>query len=253
MDKKPANSLAAARLEYELGIHGTYYFRINQKSFDRVIIKEIASMGHEIGYHYEDLHVARKVETKSKVKSQKSKVESQKSGVNGEEELAGMAIESFRENLAKLREIAPIDTICMHGSPMSYVDTRVLWKYFDYSNFGISAEPYFDFSLEEMLYLTDTGRRWDGSSFSIRDKAVGRDPWYYSGWKRKPTSGSAMSMTGKGINLQKKFRFRKTDDILAAGRAHILPDKMMMTLHPQRWSDRFGEWVKELLEQNAKN
>ena len=66
---------------------------------------------------------------------------------------------------------------------------------------GSLLEPYFDFSLEEMLYLTDTGRRWDGSSFSIRDKAVTIDPGYYSGWKRKPMTGSAMSMTEKGKNL----------------------------------------------------
>ena len=106
-------------------------------------------MGHEIGYHYEDLHLARRKgkgeRRKAKGKSQKSKVESQKSGVNGEEELAAMAIESFRENLVKLREIAPIDTICMHGSPYGHVDPRVLWKYYDYSNFGISVEPYFDY------------------------------------------------------------------------------------------------------------
>ena len=250
VDKKPANSLSTARLESELGIHGTYYFRINQENFNRAIIKEIASLGHEIGYHYEDLQLASQ---KSKVKSQKSKGERRKPGGNDEEELAGVAIESFRENLEKLREIAPIDTICMHGSPMSYIDTRVLWKYYDYGNLGISVEPYFDFSLEEMLYLTDTGRRWDGSSFSIRDKAVTIDPGYYSGWKRKPMTGSAMSMTEKGNNFQKYFRFRKTDDILAACRANILPDKMMMTFHPQRWSDNYGEWIREFLVQNIKN
>jgi len=250
VDKKPANSLAVARFEHELGIHGTYYFRIHQVSFDESIIREIASMGHEIGYHYEDLHLVRR---KVKGKSRKSKVESQKSGYNGEEELVTKAIESFRENLAKLREIAPIDTICMHGSPLSNVDTRVLWKYYDYSNSGISAEPYFDFSLDDMLYLTDTGRRWDGSSFSIRDKAIARNPGYYSGWKRKPLPGSAMSMTEKGENLQNKLRFKKTADILYACKARILPDIIMMTLHPQRWSDRYGEWTGELLTQNIKN
>ena len=118
---------------------------------------------------------------------------------------------------------------------------------------GSQWNPILTISLEEMLYLTDTGRRWDGSSFSIRDKAVTIDPGYYSGWKRKPMTGSAMSMTEKGNNFQKYFRFRKTDDILAACRANILPDKMMMTFHPQRWSDNYGEWIREFLVQNIKN
>jgi hypothetical protein len=250
VDKKPANSLAVACFEYELGIHGTYYFRIHQESFDKSIIGKIASMGHEIGYHYEDIRLALR---KAKGERQKEKGESRESGVNDEEELASMAIESFRENLATLREIAPIDTICMHGSPLSHVDPRVLWKFYDYSKFGISAEPYFDISLNGMLYLTDTGRRWDGSLFSIRDKALARNQGYYSGWKRKPLSGSAMSMTAEDENLQKIFRFRKTGDILAAGRGRILPDKMMMILHPQRWSDGYAEWTNELLIQNVKN
>ena len=243
VDKKPANSLAVARFESELGIRGTYYFRIIPESFNKDIVCEIASMGHEIGYHYEDLCLA----------GRKSKGERRKPGINGVEELAVVAIESFRENLEEFRKVVPITTICMHGSPMSRHDSRLIWKYYDYRELGIIAEPYFDFSLEDMLYLTDTGRRWDGSSSSIRDKVVARDPGFYSGWKRKPVTGSAMSMTERAKNFQKNFRFRKTEDILAAGRAHILPGKMLMTLHPQRWSDNYGEWLKELLAQNVKN
>ena len=38
-----------------LGIKGVYYFRAVPESWDESIIKEIASLGHEIGYHYENL------------------------------------------------------------------------------------------------------------------------------------------------------------------------------------------------------
>ncbi len=33
----------------------------------------------------------------------------------------------------------------------------------------------------------------------------------------------------------------------------MLPDKIMFNIHPQRWDDRFGPWVKELVWQNVKN
>jgi hypothetical protein len=33
----------------------------------------------------------------------------------------------------------------------------------------------------------------------------------------------------------------------------VLPDKIMINTHPQRWDDRFGPWVKELVWQNVKN
>jgi len=73
--------------------------------------------------------------------------------------LAEIAIESFERNLEKFRKIVPVKSICMHGSPMSKWDSRLLWKYYDYKDFGIDSEPYFDMSFEDKLYLTDTGRR----------------------------------------------------------------------------------------------
>jgi hypothetical protein len=250
VDKNPGNSLATAEIEHDAGISGTYYFRYSSGGFEEEIIKQISQLGHEIGYHYEDLGSARQ---KTKDKRSKSKVESRKSGSKGEEELAGMAIDSFRENLAKLREIAPIDTICMHGSPLSPADSRSLWKYYDYSTMGIIAEPYFDFSLEGLLFLTDTGRRWDGSSVSIRDRVYTRDDGYYTGWKRKPLPGSAMLMTEKSAALQIQYRFRKTEYILQAIRSGNLPERLMVTFHPQRWNDSTFPWLREYLWQNSKN
>ena len=49
------------------------------------------------------------------------------------------------------------------------------------------------------------------------------------------------------------MRFRKTWDIIEAAGNRLLPDKMMINVHPQRWDDRFGPWVKELVWQNVKN
>ena len=50
VDKLPRNSLKFAQIQNKLGIKGSYYFRIVPQSFN----PQIAELGHEIGYHYED-------------------------------------------------------------------------------------------------------------------------------------------------------------------------------------------------------
>lgn len=209
VDAKKMNSLRTAKLENELGIKGTYYFRIVHESFDEKIITQICDLGHEIGYHYEDLTLAR-----------------------GDKELA---INLFEEHLAKLRRVAPIETICMHGSPLSRWDNRLLWKYYDYRDFGIVGEPYFDIDFEKVLYLTDTGRRWDG--VAIRDKLTARDGQKNVGTKKQ-----------RGRNW-----FHSSFDIIAEANGNKLPDQIMLTVHPQRWDDRFMPWIRELVWQNVKN
>ncbi len=58
VDKLPANSLKTAKIEHGLGIKGSYYFRIVPENYNEYIIRQIADLGHEIGYHYEDLTLA---------------------------------------------------------------------------------------------------------------------------------------------------------------------------------------------------
>jgi hypothetical protein len=60
VDRLPENSLVFARIQAETGVKGTYYFRALPESWDLEIIKEIYSLGHEIGYHYEDVSLAAK-------------------------------------------------------------------------------------------------------------------------------------------------------------------------------------------------
>ena len=63
VDRLPGNSLKTALLENELGIRATYFFRIVKASYDEDIIRQIAGMGHEVGYHYENLaEISRKSE-----------------------------------------------------------------------------------------------------------------------------------------------------------------------------------------------
>ena len=58
VDEKAPNALKMAQLEHELGIRSTYFFRIVKQSNVPEVIRGIAAMGHEIGYHYEDLATA---------------------------------------------------------------------------------------------------------------------------------------------------------------------------------------------------
>lgn len=55
VDRLPGNALKTARLEHELGIPASYYFRAVPESWDEAIIRKIAGLGHEIGYHYKNL------------------------------------------------------------------------------------------------------------------------------------------------------------------------------------------------------
>lgn len=308
VDAKKMNSLRTAMLENELGIKGTYYFRMVPESFDEEVIKQIYDLGHEIGYHYEDVSAtAQSAERRAKGewrRAQGSELRAQ-SSLHTTEEIIKVAFGSFRENLEKLRKIVPVETICMHGSPLSRWDNRLLWKYYDYRDFGIVGEPYFDIDFEKVLYLTDTGRRWDGGAVAVRDKVTGwegrRDKAQSSELRaqgkkglrdkekglraqssehraqgageegterrREGAQGTELRAQSAGHRAQgnkvlgdeemmgqrDKNRFHSTFDIITAARENRLPDQIMLTVHPQRWNDRFFPWIRELVWQNVKN
>ena len=205
VDLKAENSLATAKIEHLLEIKASYYFRVVEQSNKPEIIREIAEMGHEIGYHYEDMTIC-----------------------GGDTE---KAIEHFEKRLAYFRQFYPVKTICMHGAPRSKFDGRDLWKRFDYHDFGIIGEPYFDVDFSKVFYLTDTGRRWDGFNVSLRDKV----PVYQDEWVRQ---GQV---------------FHSSDEVMRAIESEKLPKQLMMTTHPQRWTDQIGEWLKEKTLQSTKN
>ena len=205
VDLKAENSLATAKIEQSLGINASYYFRIVKQSNKPEIIKGIAALGHEIGYHYEDLSIC--------------------------EGNIDEAIKHFENKLAYFRQYYPVKTICMHGAPRSKYDGRDLWKQFNYQDFGIVGEPYFNVDFAKVFYLTDTGRRWDGFNVSVRDKV----PFYQDEW------------------IRQGLVYHSTDDILSAIQNDELPKRLMMTIHPQRWTNNRFQWLKELLAQRIKN
>lgn len=207
VDAKPANSLRFAKIQKEKGIVGTYYFRVVPESFDPKIISEIFSLGHEIGYHYETM-------------------DSCKGDVD-------KAYEQFCINLEQFRKLVPVRTIAMHGSPMSAFDNREIWKKYDYKKLGLIGEPYFDIDFNKVFYLTDTGRRWDGHRFNVRDKVLRENPVTNPDFLR--------------------YKFRTTNEIIKALNGGNFPDNAMFNFHPQRWTNELSSWLKEYIWQNVKN
>ncbi len=144
VDRKPENALRMAKLEHEAGIVATYYFRIKNRVFDRECIREISDMGHEVGYHFEDL-----------------------SSLHGNMD---EAVKSFRDHVEEFRKIVPVHTVSMHGSPLSRYDNGELIRKIDLEELGIVCEPYSVVEDLNLIYLTDVGRKWNNSNINLRDK-----------------------------------------------------------------------------------
>lgn len=144
VDRFPKQTLQMAKMEAEMGINSTYYFRIVPAVFQDQYLKEVTELGHEIGYHYEDL-------TLCKGSFQK-------------------AIDSFERNLDKVRKYYPVKTICMHGSPASPWDNKKIWDKYNYRDYGIIADTSIDIDYDKVFYITDNGFGWNKTRTSVRDK-----------------------------------------------------------------------------------
>ncbi|WP_320018829.1 hypothetical protein [Labilibaculum manganireducens] len=215
VDRLPANSLEFARIQSDIGISGSYYFRSRKTGWDEEEIKQINNLGHEIGYHYENL----------------SRVVKKLKSNHDTNQILNFGLKDFETQLTSLRQLVPVETICMHGAPTSRYDNKNLWGKYKYSDFKIIGEPYFDLDFSTVFYLTDTGRRWDGFNFSIRDKINGQQKY----WQ------------------EKGMVFKSSFDLIDALNQNVLPPKIMITFHPQRWNHLNIDWCKELIFQNIKN
>jgi len=206
IDKFPGHAYRIARVESAMNIKSSFYWLTRKPVFHPEIIRKIASLGHEIGYHYRDW------------------VDAQ-----GDAE---KALGLFQMNLAKMQSLTEISTIAMDGCPWSSYNNRDMWEQYDYHSFGIIGEPYFDIfgagnkkAVQDVFYLTDTGRMWNGDRFSIRDK----------------------------VSVNRLLDYRTTYELIEAAKSGRLPHKMMITTHPQRWSGHFPEWLYEFIMQKTKN
>ncbi len=68
----------------------------------------------------------------------------------------------------------------------------------------------------------------------------------------KSPAGNSAGVISRGKEFE-NLRFHSTFDIIRAVEGGDLPDRIMITIHPQRWTDNPVEWTKELVWQNFKN
>lgn len=199
VDRIPINALKMARIESEQGISASYFFRVVRHVWNEDIIRKVAGLGHEIAYHYEDLTI-----TKGDYQQ---------------------AIDHFERQLHRFRRFYPSKTICMHGSPMAKWDNRKLWERYNYRDYGIIAEPYFDVDYSRVFYITDTGRAWNNSGISVRDK----------------------------VNSGFDIPIESTSHLIRLFHDKQMPGQVMINTHPHRWFDPGLMWCRELVFQNLKN
>ena len=205
IDARPENSLAIAQIEHALGVKATYYMRRIKECNRPEVLRALVRLGHEIGYHYEDLSLC-----------------------DGNMDRAW---EHFTVWLDYFRRFYAVETVCAHGAPCSRWDNKELLKRHDYKALGIIGEPYLDTDFSDVLYLTDTGRCWDGYKVSRRDKIpLYQDAWNQNGWT-----------------------WHMTPQLIQAVKDGQLPAHVLLTTHPQRWTNSKALWWRERVGQTIKN
>jgi hypothetical protein len=142
VDRLAFMSIPMAEVEADYGLTASYYFRM-PSTFKPNIIEELVSLGHEVGFHYENL-----AKTNGNLES---------------------AIRSFSDDLNRFREFVEVRTITMHGNPASRYDNRDLWNSFNIKDFDLLGEAYIDMNFEQVMYYSDTGRTWEEGKFNVRD------------------------------------------------------------------------------------
>ncbi len=149
VESKPEKALKISKIEHSFGIKTTYYvhsfFLHNPKNV--AILKEIISLGHEVGYHYDVL-------------------DSNDGDKNN-------AIQEFKETLSRFSDNGfAIKTICPHGNPLKkrvdyssnkdfFLDTEIRKLFNNIVDVYITFP---DILEKDYLYITDAGY-----AYSYRD------------------------------------------------------------------------------------
>ncbi|MFC7237321.1 hypothetical protein ACFQS4_03665 [Saliphagus sp. GCM10025317] len=147
VDRRPSIARSMAHLESEYGIEATYYLRTS--TFSPEFARTLVDLGHEVGYHYEDLARAR-----------------------GNRKLA---YEAFERNLEQFRAHVDVTTACSHGSPLSpHLNTDMWDEARPPEQYGLVGTAYGSIETDDTdsrkpTYVSDTGRHW-----GVVDPTMGR-------------------------------------------------------------------------------
>jgi len=122
-------TLKMAEIQKELGIQATYFFRLHAEKYTfeeaKPIIKGLANDGFGIGLHYETLSIA-------------------------EGDLK-KAIEFLKNDIQRLREIAPVSVVAAHGQKL--YKNREIWGEVDKLTLQITSA----YDMKYNIYLSDAG------------------------------------------------------------------------------------------------
>ena len=198
VDRRPQRALKMAQMEADMGVRASYYFRIVRGAFRPEIIRAIADMGHEIGYHYEDWFLARYDKDK--------------------------AISLYRRHMAQFREITPVTTIAMHGSPLARESNLTIWEHHNLCEEGVKdVIRSADFS--QFAFFTDTGRTFGESKANLRDF----------------------------VGAKEVFSDIRTSDDLIAFLARKAHPRVYLSVHPERWTNHPVGWAGQLARDKVIN
>jgi hypothetical protein len=222
VDYFPNRALAMAAIEAEKKAAVTYYIRRRFFDSDLDLVRKIAELGHEIGYHYEEVDTHQKAPNR---------------------QVARDAVGFFIGSLLDLDRLGfPIKTVCAHGNPLTDVDNRQVVHlardpdYIEKLAFTYDQEEVkkkisdrligdasIDITGDDVdLYIPDTGRF--NPRFNLKDRV-----------DRCPITG---------LNSLAEF-----ERILQSGKYN----RIYMNMHPDRWSGDMATWTFDLLFDSAKN
>lgn len=188
VDRALPSAIRMANLEATYGIYATYYMRTTRAVFRPLEIRHLSQLGHEIGYHYEVLAKAR-----------------------GNTQ---QAITIFEQELEQFRQIAPVDTISMHGSPLTPWHNLDLWQTYDFKDYSLMGEAYLSINYSNLYYFTDTGRSWDAGRYNLRDRAA---------------------------SLKFSRKVATTDDLVNF-LSETRDKPVLINAHPNRWATNWFTW-----------
>jgi len=194
VDRKPGNALDMARIEADAGVASSYYFRTIEETFEPTIIEAVEALGHEVGYHYEDMDRAEGDPT--------------------------LAVRHFTRNLARFREHATVDTVSMHGNPLTPYDNRDMWEATTFEEHGLLGEVYLSFDFTDVTYFSDTNRTWYDEKTIVNDWPVG-----------KSAKSEQVDSTGDLVDLIADRRL----------------DRFYLLAHPDRWAGSYPELATQWL------
>jgi len=180
VDRFASRAAALGEAEKGIGVRSTFYVRCDADGrFPEKVIARLLAAGHCIGYHYETLARAK-----------------------GDRKAA---LGRFGEELAALRKLAPVRSAAAHGSPLTPYDNRDLWKEASCRDFGLDGEVQEDVDYSRVLYLTDTGGRFN-SEANVRDRV-------------------------KGLRLERAYRVTELPGVVEPTRYPLV----VLSTHPERW------------------